>query len=270
MGDNKIQTKQLDINRKNQFCNRLTFCNDLKESFACLMAELSSYGILHGMYAVGVGRKKNIPITFAVISSYPEAFMKAYTEKDMFQHDEGVQWAISNDETLIWDEVITEGYYSKEAEQVDRLAAKYGIRYGFSIPLLGQNSQVFGGVGLSATGIDKETFHSELVPRLPEVEALCQLFSRATASFSKYQEMKGRGKLQFPVLTQNEIEVLAAISRGIELKEIAQMRNTGVDNINAFSRNIRRKLKAENLPQAIYKASVLHIIWTKPTANRNR
>lgn len=242
------------------FAIKLAHCRSLSQCFDCLMAELSSFDIKHGMYAVGIGRTNNFPITYAVIANYPNDFMQEYAEKDMFLYDEGVQWAINQEKTLVWDEEIHEDYHLIETEQVDRFASKYGISYGFTVPLVNQHPELFSGLGLSVTGIDKHDFHQRILPCLPQIESLCSLFSRQIAAFNTYQEMKGRGKLQFPVLTMNEIEVLSCIARGMELRDIAALRKTGVDNINAFSKNIRRKLKSDNLPQAIYKACALRII----------
>ncbi|WP_299981066.1 autoinducer binding domain-containing protein [uncultured Pseudoteredinibacter sp.] len=243
-----------------EFMGVLWAANSFKECFELLATKLQEFGIRHIFYGMGVGRCDRIETTFGTLSNHPPEFLEFYSQADVFEHDEEVQWGAHKADTLIWGEEKAKEFDSPGAQKMAKFQVKYGVQHGLTIPLPNTHPAVFAAIGLSATGMDQEEFEKRVLPKQEQIELLCRVFARITEYHNIYQELAGPGRLQFPQLTDSELEVLSLISKGLELKQIADIRNTGIDNINIFSRNIRKKLKAENLPQAIYKASALRII----------
>lgn len=243
------------------FLERLSAAQSFHECFELLAAKLKQYGIHHLFYGMGIGRCEHIATTFGTLSNHPPEFLEFYAREDVFEHDEEVRWGALKNETLIWGDEAAKEFDSPGAKKMASFQQKYRVQCGLTIPLPNMHPAIFSALGLSATGLSPDEFADRVLVNQAEIENLCRFFARVSEYHDIYRELSGPGRLQFPPLTDNELEVLSLIAKGIELRQIAEIRQTGIDNINVFSRNIRKKLKAENLPQAIYKASALRIIW---------
>lgn len=243
-----------------QFMESLWAADNFRNCFELLIVKLEEYGIRHIFYGMGVGRCEHIETTFGTLSNHPPEFLEFYSRADIFEHDDEVQWGVHKTQTLIWGDVAAEEFDSPGAQKMASFQKRFGVKHGLTIPLPCTHPAVFAAIGLSATGLGLQEFNQRVLPHQEELEILCRVFARVTEYHNIFHELSGPGRLQFPQLTDNELEVLSLIAKGLELKQIADIRNTGIGNINVFSRNIRKKLKSDNLPQAIYKASALRII----------
>jgi len=245
------------------FILRLNTTDSFEAAWDVYSKELATLGISQSLYGytdVPDGHRGHGDYLY--LANYSEAFMQEYSDNRMAEHDVAFDWCERNDRPFEWGgQAYTYYTYTKEQKAVEEFSADHQIRYGFTIPLrlLHGNSQ--GGVGLSATGIDKKEFEIDIKPHFEYIQLVVHTFHMFVQKFPRFTEAKNEYDNVVGKLTANEVETLRWLTLGCSINEIAHKKiYKSVPMVNKYINQAKIKLNARNRDQLIAKAIILGLL----------
>jgi len=169
----------------------------------------------------------------------PEEWLKVYDEKGYVHHDPGFRYARTVVRPFRW---FKEAPYDPKSEpraaEVVQLAADFGVRDGFVIPVaspVGRTGQIwFGGRKLDLA--EKQ---------LPALHLM------AIYAFDRIRSLQRPASLHKVVLTHREREILILAANGKSSSEIGEVLHISTRTVKEHVKHVCRKLGAVTRTQAV-------------------
>jgi len=181
---------------------------------------------------------------------YPDSFNEIYNQRGYVDYDLGIAWALKENRSAIFSEifqpVITGELGGKYKEFYDMFRETI-CNCGAMIPLTSSPGLGLGAMTiLTQYGLSDEEGQKLLLERLEDMEILAYAFHNS-------RSLKKQSLKQFK-LTKLEQEVLRCICMGKRTKQIAHEQGKFVGVVEKQIANIKKKLGATTLQQAVAKA----------------
>jgi LuxR family quorum sensing-dependent transcriptional regulator len=169
----------------------------------------------------------------------PEEWLKVYDEKGYVHHDPGFRYARTVVRPFRW---FKEAPYDPKSEpraaEVVQLAADFGVRDGFVIPVAspaGRTGQIwFGG-----------RKHDLAEKQLPALHLM------AIYAFDRIRNLQRPASLRKVVLTHREREILILAANGKSSSEIGEVLHISTRTVKEHVKHVCRKLGAVTRTQAV-------------------
>ncbi|QDY71142.1 helix-turn-helix transcriptional regulator [Qingshengfaniella alkalisoli] len=163
-------------------------------------------------------------------NTLPKEWIKVYTANGLMTSDPVIRWIYENTGYTRWSDIPDE-----DGRNVLPTAASFGLRYGAAISVMCDNTPGLRSYGSFARS-DRELTDQELTDLIAAVENLHRALAPARA------------------LTAAEIDVLAMLASGLQLKQIAHRLAISESAVKLRLTNARSKLGARTNTQAVGQA----------------
>jgi DNA-binding CsgD family transcriptional regulator len=155
---------------------------------------------------------------------------------------------------MLWADETDNKLRTPESIHIDEISFKYGIRYGFSVPAIRYESNVYSGYGCCSLVPSEKEFMDDVYRNINLVVDLIQLFDEhITNKFSSYSILENSNFYdnQIKLLTDKELALLKLLSEGSSYEEISFLLKLKAQSVRSNMRKIRDKLKCKNNQSAI-------------------
>lgn len=178
-----------------------------------------------------------------IIASYPEDWMKRYTEQRYDVFDPVRCGMYAENGVFTWDDMLTLSSLTKKQVSFMKQGEDAGLRDGVGIPLRGLHGAI-AGIGAASSGggvdLDKNT--------LSFVNLISYQF------YTVFTALEKRAATDTVFLSDREREVLQWFAKGKSRWEIAKILNLSESTVSFHARNIFQKMEVNNITMAILKA----------------
>lgn len=239
--------------RLSDFVIKLHASADMQGAWDALNDEIRKDGFIHALYGfMPTYPKKSILKEMLFFDSHDPAFMKGYEELGLSDNDPWTLHVMKSQRTVRYNDPKIWATMTKENLRVERYAADFGVDDGLAIPLRGETSMSWGGMGLvsSKARKTKETYRL-LDAKQTDLEQICQAF---------HEFVLANGYFNSFGLSAKEKEVLPLIACGMNKHDIADRLNISYKTSEHHIYKIRSKLKCINDAQVTAKALVFNLL----------
>ena len=225
--------------------NSATSPEEAFESFCSIMQQ---YGYDRVAYSLITDHPSlSLPKQHGLATSYPEDWMKFYTEKNYLPDDPVVLAIMKSRTPFFWSDLPDDPKIPETSLKILQQGNEAGVKDGIGIPLFGKTGEVVG-VGLAR----KETEDGQNYQLLAGAYLLSVYFHEVF-----------RDMIMNPVkanITDREKEVLSWAAEGKTDDVIATLLNISENTVRYHWKNIFKKLEANSRIYAVTKAIRLEII----------
>lgn len=196
-----------------------------------------------------------------IITDYPSEWMKIYSEKRLLVNDPVVIYCQNHSVPLLWNKLQNMPEYNKPKYIATmKLAEKYGLRNGVSVPLKSQA----GHFGIFSLSLDEAGEESETKCKnaIPDIQYFSSHALESLSSNSDSQKQNEEDKL-LKNLTQREYECLFWACEGKTAWEISIILKISERTVLFHLTNATNKMGASNRQHAVAKALLLGIVKPK-------
>ncbi len=243
------------------FQTQLFQCKSFDESWQLYLEEMERCGFAHLLYGYTLFTdNESDPSSFDFsVTNYYQAFLSDYVAVDGIGNDASVDWALDHDEPGEWSLEENIAKLTPTQKLVDEVSRDHGIVYGYTIPVRLPSGNL-GGVGCSATDIQKKEFKQDIAPKIGYITVITNLFHLHTLQFPRLLQNAVLGEDGEP-LTEKEQEVIKWLAHGYKIQQIAEQKMfRSQESVNLYIRKAKNKLQAPNVAQLVAKAMVLRLI----------
>jgi LuxR family transcriptional regulator, activator of conjugal transfer of Ti plasmids len=199
---------------------------------------------LHSFAYIKISPRSTIEPT--LITTYPEAWTSRYLEERFERHDPVIVRAKHDIAPFDWGADTLTTVVSLKGREVFEEAARYGIRYGFSIPV---PTETGASVVVSfATDDRRPSFETCIGENGAVLQFMAMLFHRHVRSLAA-----GDRQIGDVTLSSRELECLDWASRGKSAWEIGRILNISRSTAAFHLGNAKRKLGVRSINQAVAK-----------------
>ncbi len=227
-------------------------------------AEATTYGLFHHFQKIiktyGYDRicyslltdhaPANLKARHALMKSYPESWMKHYTDNNYHQIDPVIQLALKSNTPFTWDFVTNNLDITKTQKNLMLEAEEAELYDGVLIPMHEINGQI-SGVGLASSS---KGVVSDKNSRM-KINAICRQFHIAYIELIKRETVTPKIKL-----TNREKEILLWAAEGKSDAVIADILGISYSTVRFHLNNIYKKLDTNERVFAVIKAIRLGLI----------
>lgn len=185
------------------------------------LRSLSSYG--HTGFVIGFGLRFGQPDFF--LNRYPEAWTSLYESENYFFGDPVAAWTIARTGAIRWSEVKF-----PDPRGIMAKAKKHGLKYGGTFVVKIDRKRSF----LSVARQDRELNDGEMLVLHNKIETWAKLFAKAKV-----------------MLTEAELQALAAMRDGLRQSEAAEKLQVSVSTLKTRLDSAQKKLGAPNTLNAV-------------------
>jgi DNA-binding CsgD family transcriptional regulator len=230
---------------------RLQACSDLVEFKAILTGLREKLGYEHFLYGVRLSSAFT-SISHFIISDYPEAWLREYSEKLYAELDPVVKHCTRFHEPYCWDRLRQDA--DARVIAFADAAASHGLAGGVSIGIHGYSGDngIFSLAGERVIETDSDESFATILPLNTLLPYIHAAVTRLT-SFKAAEDSK-------PRLSDRELECLLWSAEGKTAEEIALILSLSNATVAFHLKNAIQKLNVSNRNQAIAKAALLGII----------
>jgi len=196
---------------------------------------------------------------FLMLSNYNDNFMREYHDNNGSEHDVLIDWCYRTDAPLEWNGM---NYVATDGQMIiEEISAAYQLEYGLTIPLRLRGGKKWGGTGLSATGMGRKEFVTDVKPHFEYLHALTHAFHMYVQKFPGFTKQINTQDRVVQMLTDKESSVLQWLCQGYSIQEIADYKiYRSVHSVDKYISQAKEKLNARNRDQLIAKALILNLI----------
>jgi LuxR family transcriptional regulator len=217
------------------------------EAFAAILDVVVALGFEYCGYVLNLPLPLSSP-RYEMVNNYPEAWKSRYGEKDYIAVDPSVRKALWSTRPGLWtDELFA------PTPQLWREAQEAGLRHGWFQSCIDKKG-VVGILTLARSGAPISRM--ELVAHDLQLRWLVQV---AHQSLSKLLMAK-LGILEYPSLTEREVQVLRWTADGKTTGEISNILAISENTVNFHIKNAVQKLQSSNKTAAVVRAAVLGLL----------
>ena len=226
------------------FIERSNICASRGELVALFENTLLEFGVDKFVYSLARGSfTANHKTHHGLARSYPEAWMKHYTEHAYIDSDPTYRHALGTKGAFTWKSLRDTIALSKSELQVMNEAQEAGLQNGVTLSLHGAFGEVFGFGFASEVHTDPFTRNE-----LSELYAIANQFHLVYLGFD--------GPREFPevALSNRQREVLQWVAIGKSRSQISEIMTISEDTVDDHFRHIFRKLVCNDRTVAVLKA----------------
>jgi DNA-binding CsgD family transcriptional regulator len=239
--------KNLDIHIES-ISNAQTI-EDAFDYFCLVMAEYGydqvAYSLITDHVSLG------LPRMHGLATSYPDDWMKHYTENNYLPEDPVVLKIKKSFAPFFWDDLEKDPSMSEHSLNILRQGGEAGVRDGIGIPLYGVHNEIVG-LGLARKEVEKT--------RDIYFVAAAQLL--ATHFHEKFRLLSGEiHQATYTPLSVRERDVLSWAAEGKENGDIAYIMGISQETVKTHLQRCYKKLRAHGRSFAITKALLLGEIY---------
>ena len=237
-----------------EFSSRIQACNSREEIISGLLEEISLFGYDRFVYGLAIDDRPNFS-PYIKLTNVSGGWPEFYLENGLYESDYPLEHCRVETRPLRWvvlDEWVDTGTIEAKYAKTWKLARKWGLTAGVTIPLPPQG-RYLGGVSLIAPA-DADKLSQDLVYQKYEQEILTilQTFHASVNKGIVAREHYG--------LSLREVEVLQMVAEGFLTKNIAAELNTSPHTVEKQIKSARTRLNARTTPEAVTKAVLLGLI----------
>ncbi|ESQ82163.1 hypothetical protein AEAC466_18680 [Asticcacaulis sp. AC466] len=222
------------------FVTDTAHARDGEELFGFLRKGLAQYGYERIVFIVRHDAELPPELSgHVVFHSYPEDWVKYYSENDCAVYDPVMRAGIIRDRPFTWQSLEQTTTYTAKQTRFMRLAEEAGLNNGVGIPIRGAASAI-AGVGLASS---EQRYATR--PHLDMLNALCHQF------YTVFKRMNGRPDRPQPHLSPKEREILTWVAAGKTDDEIGLILSISRNTVDTHMRAVFRKLNAVNRVTAV-------------------
>jgi LuxR family transcriptional activator of bioluminescence operon len=198
-------------------------------------------------FLLGIATPSSLTRTNIVIEdNFPKKWRDYYDSNSLAKIDPVVSYCLKKHTPIIWSE-FSKNNFSLEELHLFKKAKKYGLAYGFSIPIHGSGNQ-FG--MLSMVSSSNKTMNELLESQVMAQSLIPVIQDTFNRLFRPIDTKK-------PKLTPREVECLQWASEGKSGWDMSQIMGCSERTILFHMNNVRDKLNTNNRTQSIAKAILL-------------
>jgi len=240
------------------FSEQLQGSRTLDECWEAYRKLMENFGFIEMFYGLDMASKKTeyVGNIESLISTYRNEFLSELLKPYYLKNDYTIYWCENSERVLNWSNVELEDITRGQLD-VAVLSWDFKIVNGLSVPLrIDGHTNSWGGVGLSATGMEDDEFNVVLKEYGELVCRLTYLFHQRVQSLPFLLKHKGTYDRMIE-LTPEEKDCLLYSSCGYQISEIADKLNKKKRTVELYMKNAREKLNAKTTTHAISKAILL-------------
>lgn len=154
--------------------DRLTRCGSFESCWKVYLGALNETGIQHAIYGYVLFWEDQSDLSgqFCYESNHQREYLELYEHEKCADKDTALGWGLVSDEVLEWG---LEENLTLEQQKFDDLSREYGIDCGYTVPFRVDGGNR-GGMGLSATGIQRKVFRRDIAPEIGYLAVITSLF----------------------------------------------------------------------------------------------
>ena len=213
--------------------------------FKNYLSTLSFDRIIYTFFTDQKGQKAG----HGIMSNYPEDWVEYYKEKNYLALDPVAQQAYQTSEPFFWKNLHYK-LMNPHQKIIMLECEEAGLHHGIGVPLHGAQ-RALAGIGLATSNKEK--------PELNKVQ-LAKIGIVAHQFHVSYYNLLKDEKVQKPLLTKKENEILKWLAIGKTAYEISVILNCTERTVQFHTYNIYQKLEANSKTLAIIKAIKLGLI----------
>lgn len=223
----------------------------IEEAFSYFCKVMEGHGYSQVAYSlvtdhISLGLSK----MHGLATSYPEDWMKYYTEKEYLPDDPVVIKVKESFAPFFWEDLEKDPTMSEYSLDILKQGAEAGVRDGIAIPLYGVHNEI-AGVGLARKEVDKGRDYQFL--------AGAQLL--ATHFHEKFRHItRAQQNDVYAPLSKRETDVLSWAAEGKGNSEIGDILGISTETVKTHMKHCYKKLNANSRAYAITKAILLGLI----------
>jgi LuxR family quorum sensing-dependent transcriptional regulator len=248
MGTTPVEARAFD------FVEKVGAATTIDEVYALLASELRNFGFTDFLVTDMPPPSLQLE-THLILNGWSEPWFERYVEQGFYRHDPMAKHTRETSLPFFWHEVALGSEHTPEARQVMDEASEFGLKQGFSVPILGPDGDrscvTMGGEKLDIPPRGREIIY---------VISLCA-HQRARALRRDWAARPNRGDRTWDrkgaVLSAREREVLKWVALGKTDAEIGELLHISSATSFAHVRNSCRKLNAATRTQAVVRALYL-------------
>ncbi len=206
-----------------EFWYEMNHCSTVDQCWELFLSELHKHNFPHVIYGYSIGPYNTEETKLYWKGNYPSQFMDYYLKDNNYFYDESVWWCYKYTEINDWlVEVSGDCPDPAKALELDDNCRNMGIDCGFSVPARYPNNNVYGGVGISATGIEREDYNLNYRPKIPYIQNIVYMFVERCHMLQKFPVFTNQQHTFIPRLSELEKSLLKEEANGAPRKVYAE------------------------------------------------
>ena len=189
-------------------------------------------------------------------NNYPTEFSELYDDREFWNYDTTVDWAVTNLRPALWSEIdgpVINGDLCDKYREVYHTTHDFGMKNGAIIPLRKYNDVSLGGIVVFTDPELKEPQADRLLnERMAKMKFLAE-------TFHLYRPLRTITQDIFNI-TMREKECLQYLCHGNSIKQIGFILGTHERTVQKQIASAKKKLGAHSMLQAVVKALVYELI----------
>ncbi len=219
-----------------------------EEAFQHFCGIMAEYGYDRVVYSlINDHPSLSLPKQHGLASSYPEDWMKYYTEKNYIAIDPVFKGALKSRVPFFWADLENDPDIPRSSLKVLDQGAEAGLQDGIAIPLFGLNNEITG-LGLARSESEKGKNY----------QFLANAYLLSSYFHEKYRSL--RKPATFVKITAKEHDIIAWAAEGKTDEEIAMILHISAHTVRWHWKNIFTKLDARGRLYAITKAIAMGLV----------
>ena len=236
------------MDKLEQYIEQINASKTPEEAFDGFCSVMNKYGYSRIAYSLVTDHPSlGLPRQHGLATSYPEDWMKFYTEKDYMKIDPVVKQVLKSRKPFFWSDLTEAPDIYKPSLTLMNEAEEAGIHDGIGISLCSQAGEIVG-VGLARDDDSKGK----------DCQFLAAAYLLSVYFHETYRDLLSQNTK--PILTTRETEVLSWAAEGKTDHEISDILKISTNTVRFHWKNIFRKLNAKGKVYAVAKAIRLELI----------
>lgn len=246
-----IQAEMPHIDELEQCIELINSAKAPEEAFTYFCAILAQSGYDRITYSLVTDHPSlDLPKQHGLVTSYPEDWMKYYSEHDYMSVDPVVQKVLTSKAPFFWSDLVDDPDLTPESKRLMNQAAESGLNSGIAFSLQGEPGEVVG-IGVARNDSYKDA---------KDYDFLAKVYLLGTYFHETYRDMLMKEKNNIPVVTDREKDILYWGAEGKTDPEIAIILSISVNTVRFHWKSIFSKLRARGRSYAVTKSIRLGII----------
>lgn len=188
---------------------------------------------------------------FGILINYPDEWLQRYIEKGYIDIDPVCHQCVTSPRPFFWSDFRKDPRVGAGSINVLDEAKEFNVHDGVGIPLYQPMGRILG-IGMTSSDQDVDI----------DKNMLSELHVASNQFLLAYLDMVDSERLEHPevTLTGRETEILSWLALGKSKPVISDLLYISESTVKRHTENIFRKLQANNVPMAVFKALRMGLI----------
>ncbi len=205
-----------------EFYLKINKITNIDDCWELLVTTAKNQKFTHTIYGYGIGPSLPTNTGLSWISNFPLELMDLYLKSNSFFGVKSLWWNFNKERVNDWSTDTSVNAQDRETIQaLDYITRVFGVNCGFTVPVRYPIYNIYGGLGFSATNVEKEDYLLNYRPKIPCLVYITKIFIGRLYTLDKYPVFTSSVQPSYPKLTNFEKSILRAEANGIARKVYA-------------------------------------------------